>query len=72
MMTASVVRAMAAMTAAMTTAMTTAMATAMTAAMATAMTAAVSATALGENEGRGKCCRCGNRASCGKGNQCLA
>jgi hypothetical protein len=60
MMTASVVPAMAAMT--------TAMATAMTA----TMTAAVSATALGENEGRGKCCRCGNRASCGKGDQCLA
>ena len=56
MMTASVVPAMATMTAVP------------TAVAAAAMTTAMTATALGENEGRGKCCRRGNRAGCDKGN----
>ena len=54
MMTASVVPAMATMTAVPT--------------AVAAVTTAVSTTALGENEGRGKCCRRGNRAGCDKGN----
>ena len=58
MMTASVVPAMATMTTVPTA----------VAAMTTAVTTAVSTTALGENEGRGKCCRRGNRAGCDKGN----